>query len=417
MPYFFSLPRDSFVSIALILLLAVAGRTNGIAATSTRHSIRDWVSCTGTTDDTTGTIKAFAAAKSFAFTLVVDCPVFLHSGLAIDREIFIDNETSVDFAAPGKFIVDNLFHPAFVIANSSNITLSNWSVEWHGSVPVNPDVGGYESGGKFVKKSGQVQPAGAFNDLVLTNWLQTHRKITFDQSRGYVKAVWAGVNSSAVFFITGDSGNIVFSQLKLTVPAAAGADKFMPMAFSLSQNWKSNQTVTARTSVDAGHRGVPHGLTFSGIRLDGTLMGWQGNLQNAMFENITSGRYADLQDAQGKNVGGIGKWFPPPHLFYLNYPTAGDSRLFNTNIHLDSVLDAGPRLGTARDKGGYRLDQRLCIVPQAGLLGLFGRSLRQHAPRRFHGRAGLQRIDGEQRLRRVRFEFHPRLIPRRDPLP
>jgi hypothetical protein len=160
------------------------------------------------------------------------------------------------------------------------------------------------------------------------------------------------VNTSAVFYITGNSSNVVFAGLNLYVAAGAGGSKFIPMAFSLSQNWKSRQTVSGKTPITAQYVAVPHGLTFSGIKLDGTLMGWQGNARDVMFEHITSRRYGDLQDSSGRNVGGIKKWFPPPHLFYLNYGYEGDPKLFNANIHIDDVDDMGPRVGVARDKGG-----------------------------------------------------------------
>jgi hypothetical protein len=48
----------------------------------------------------------------------------------------------------------------------------------------------------------------------------------------------------------------------------------------------------------------------------------------------------------------VGKWFAPPHLFYLNYIIAGDPALFNRKIRIHDVIDAGVRIGTARDKGG-----------------------------------------------------------------
>jgi hypothetical protein len=272
--------------------------------------------------------------------------------LAIDRSIFIDNGTTVEFTGSGKFSVDNMFHPAFVIANSNSITLTNWNVEWDGVVPINPNVGGYELGGKFVAAPGSLQPAGAFNDLVLTPWLTANRSISFNETQGWVKAIWVGgVNISAVFYITGDTSDVVFTGLKLYVPSTVGADHFLPMAISLSANWKSSQTVNGKTPETTQYAAVPHTLTFSNIDFDGTLMGWQGNVQDTMFENITSHRYADLQDASGGNVGGIGKWFPPPHLFYLNVQAA-DPGLFNSNIHISNVLDQGPRLGVARDKGG-----------------------------------------------------------------
>jgi hypothetical protein len=329
--------------------MGIHGNAN---AATVKRSIRDWVSCSSTADETSGAIEAFAAARHNAFTLVVDCAVRLHSGLAIDRAIFIDNGTAVQFTAAGKFIVDNLFHPAFVIANSSDIVLTDWNVEWDSSVPVDPDVRGFELGGKFIDQKGITQPAGAFNDIVLSKWLVANRSITFNEERGYVNPVWVGaVNMSAVFYITGSTANVAFVGLKLGVPNAASGDKFLPMAFSLSQNWKSNQTVTGKTPHDAQYLAVPNHLTFSGITLDGTLMGWQGNVQDTLFENITSHRYADLQDAQGKYVGGIDKWFPPPHLFYLNHTLADDPRLYNTNIHFETVNDLGPRLGVARDTG------------------------------------------------------------------
>jgi hypothetical protein len=343
----------SMAPIVLLLSATVAGMQAGAASSPVKKSISAWVSCTGTSDDTSGAIRAFSAARNGAFTLVVDCPVRLHSGAAIDRVIFIDNGTSVEFTGSGKFFVDNLLHPAFVIANSNNISLVNWNVEWDGSVPVDPHTGSYEFGGKVVISSAMTPPAGAFNDIVLTQWLETNRSITFDQAKGYVKANWVGpASTGAVFYITGDSTSVVFTGLRLYVSPSVGADRFIPTAFSLSANWKSGQTVDATTLQTAQHLAVPHWLTFSGIALDGILMGWQGNVQDAMFENITSHRYSDLQDAKGGNVGGIGKWFPPPHLLYLNYDSGGDPALFNSNIHIDSVLDWGPRVGVARDKGG-----------------------------------------------------------------
>jgi len=336
------------VVFCLIVLLAAGLHSSAHASIS--RSIGEWVSCTGTKDDTAGATEAFAAAANGAFTLVVDCPVLLHSGLAIDRAIFLDNQTTVTFTGAGKFLVDNLFHPAFVIANSTHVTLTGWNVVWQGSVPVNPDVGGYVLDGKFVKAVGSLQPAGAFNDITLTGWLQAHRNIVFNEQHGFVKAVWVGgVNLSAVFYITGNSNNVVVSGMNLSVPASAGGSEFMPMAFSLSENWISDQTVTGQTPLTAKYAAVPHALTFSGIVLDGTLMGWQGSVQDSMFENITSKRYGDLQDVHGDNVGGIDLWFPPPHLFYFDHTLSGDPALYNANVHFDTVNDVGPRLGVARD--------------------------------------------------------------------
>ena len=175
----------------------------------------------------------------------------------------------------------------------------------------------------------------------------------FSQAYGWVQSLQSPpANVSAVFFISGDTSNVAFLGLTLRAPATAGGDAFIPMAFSMSANWKSSQTVNAGTPISSQTAAVPHDLTFSGIRLDGTLMGWQGTVQQTVFYNVESVRYGDLQDANGGNVGGIGKWFPPPHLIYLNYAYTGDPGLFTSNVQISDVLDLGLRVGRARDTGG-----------------------------------------------------------------
>lgn len=319
------------------------------AAVSDKKSISQWVSCNSTQDDSEGAIRAFAAARNNAFTLVVDCPVFIHSNLDIARVIYVDDGTSVEFTAAGKFIVDNVMHPAFVIANSSSITLTNWNVEYNATFPTNPDVGGYAQNGKFTQIAGHNQPS-VWNDLELTPWLATHRSIAF---KG-VKASWSGpTNVCAVFFLTGDTSQVTITGMNVHVPANVSADHFVPVVFAFTSNIKSNQfSVTPTSPRTAQYVAVPHNLTFSNITFDGTLMGWVGNVQDVSFEHIRSHRYADLEDASGGNNGGLGKWFAPPHLFYLGYPSNEDPALFNRNIKIHDVVDDGPRVGTARDKGG-----------------------------------------------------------------
>ena len=315
-----------------------------------KKSISHWATCDGQTDDSAAVAQAFAAASGGGFTLVVDCPVRLRIASDIAKPIFVDNDTAVQVTGSGVFVVDNVLQPAFVVAGSQNVTLTDWKVEYVGSLPVQPDVGGYERNGKFVPQSGTAQPAAAFNDLTLTPWLAAHRHIVFQHG---VTAEWDGPsNASAVFYVTGDVSNMAVTGMSLYVPATAGGNRFVPMAFSLTQNFKANQTVSATTPVTADYRAVPHGLVFTDIDFDGTYMGWQGTVQNATFSNVQSHRYGDLQDANGQNVGGVGKWFAPPHLFYLNYNAAGDSRLFTTNVSIANVVDEGPRVGVARDQGG-----------------------------------------------------------------
>jgi hypothetical protein len=278
----------------------------------------------------------------------VDCPVNIKIGTDIARTIFIEDGTTVEFTGTGKFTVDNVQIPAFVIADSSNINLTNWNVEYDASMPVNESIG-FEDNGQF--NNGKA--GNAFNDVRLTQWLAANKAIIFDRSRGNVNSQWTGTtNACAVFFITGDSSYVNVSGMHLYVPANVGGDRFIPVAFALGVNFKRSQTVSAETPMTGAHSAIPQDLTFSNITLDGTYMGWVGGLKNSTFENIQSDRYGDLQDAHGNNVGGLAKWFAPPHLFYLGYSPTGDPALFNTNIQIKNVVDNGIRIGRARDAGG-----------------------------------------------------------------
>ena len=339
--------------LALTLCVGSLASEVSRAGPMERKSISGWAGCSGVQDDAVNVARAFEAARHGAFTLVVDCPVRIHVGVDIARTVFIDDGTDVEFTGAGKFIVDNVFHPAFTIANSKDIVLKDWNVEYDASLPVNMKTGGYEDGGKFVPTGANAPAAGAFWDLRLSGWLTANRGVQFDKTQGNLASMWPGpTNMSAVFFFVGDTSNVKVTGLRLHALAAAGGDRFVPMAFSLTANYKSGQRVTGTTPRTAQFVGIPHELVFSNIDLDGIYMGWQGNAQNVLFEKIRSGRYADLQDERGENVGGVGKWFAPPHLFYLNYLTTGDAGLFNRNIKIHDVVDAGPRVGAARDKGG-----------------------------------------------------------------
>jgi hypothetical protein len=325
---------------------------NDETGNATYRSIRNWVSCSGNSDDTVAVQRAFAESRHGAFTLLIDCPVRIHSGLDIERVIYIDDGTTVEFRGSGKFTVDNVMHPAFVLANVSGVTLTNWNVEYDASLPVDPDVHGYGHNGQFVAVAGHSQPSPAWNDLAMTSWLTANRSIVFDRSNGNVRSRWIGLtNACAVFFINGDTSNVKVTGMNVHVPTSAGADRFVPVVFQFSPNFKSNQTVTAKTPINGQFFAVPHDLVFSDVTLDGTYMGWVGGAQNVVFDHIRSHRYADLQDANGGNVGGVGKWFAPPHLFYIVYDNTLDPALFSNRIRIHDVVDDGPRIGAARDKG------------------------------------------------------------------
>src|SRR5277367_605684 len=128
-----------------------------VIVNGTKKSIRNWVTCDGVTDDSLGVAQAFDAAKNNAFILEVDCPVFMHVGMDTTRTVFIDNGTQVDFSAAGLIILDNILVPSFVIADTNNVTLTNWNVKYVGNLPINP-----------MGQDGEY-PAATFSGMVLTH--------------------------------------------------------------------------------------------------------------------------------------------------------------------------------------------------------------------------------------------------------
>ena len=190
-------------------------------------------------------------------------------------------------------------------------------------------------------------PSTYFSDTVLTRWLEANRNINFTWP---MRAVWSGAtDDSTIFYLTGSTSDIDVEDMSVWVPKTAGADRYAPEVFALITGQTSNQTVTSSTPLMQPYYAIPRNLSFSGMTLDGTYMGFQGSAQNLKITNVVSYRYGDLQDASGGNVGGIDDWFAPPHLFYLNYNPNGDPSLFNNNIQISDVLDYGQRVGNPRD--------------------------------------------------------------------
>jgi len=334
--------------------LTVAGH---LSANPGVRSIREWVKGDGKTDDTLGVAAAFLACKNNAFTLQVDCPVLIQVGMDISRPIFVDNGTHVEFTNDGLFITDNVLIPTFVITNSSDISFTGLNLEYRGGLPVNWDVGGYYDKGVFVPiLRGYAQPSFVFNDRTMTSWLKANRDISFGNTKqGARSTPWHGPgNSSTIFMLVGSAHNVSFTKVRMFAPLSARGSNFIPMAFSFTLGYDSNQEPMAQGTNNwtaVPNLSVPSDIHFSDITLDGYYMGFQGTLQNSSFTDIVGKRCGDLQDNAGGNVGGMGKWFAPPHLFYINYlqPPLGDNRLSSKNLTILNVKDIGPRIGSARD--------------------------------------------------------------------
>ncbi len=98
--------------------------------TTVSKSIQEWVPCDGSTDYTDDVARALEAAASDGFTLIVDCPVRVHTGAQVSKSISISDGTTVRFTGAGEFRVINASHPAFEIAHPETVSLVDWNVTY-----------------------------------------------------------------------------------------------------------------------------------------------------------------------------------------------------------------------------------------------------------------------------------------------
>lgn len=335
--------------ILIIILVLCCNKYTYAASPITEIKMSHYSNCSNATDDDReNLIKALQDAKNNKAILNIDCSIKVHIGMDIENPIFIYNGTNITFSNNSSITVDNVFVPAFIIANTSDVHISNGSFIYDAQTPIDDHTHGYYMSKVWVPMTGDSPPANAFNNVTVSQWLTKNRGINFSQD---IFAFWTGIlDPEAIFYISGDSSNLSFNKISIKSISPNEPYKYVPIAFSLLPGYKSNQNVTASTTPTAQYMAVPNHISFTNITLDGILFGWHGTTQNTIFDNITSLRYSDLQDENGNNVGGVNKWFSPPHLFYINYETNLDPALYNSNLTISNIDDEGIRLGVARDK-------------------------------------------------------------------
>lgn len=151
--------------------------------------------------------------------MLVDCVATFDIGVNVDRSIFIDDDTTIEFTSAGKFIINNLFEPAFVIANTKNVTMTNWNVQRNSSMPITLNTNGYSLADKYYPTPGH-NGSGTFSDKVLSDWLTKNRGVQFPDgpSHGLWAYLLGSINISSTFFIIGDTTNVKITGLNLDVP-------------------------------------------------------------------------------------------------------------------------------------------------------------------------------------------------------
>jgi hypothetical protein len=93
-------------------------------------SIRAWVSCSETIDESLQLEQALVSAANNAFTLLIDCPVRFHTGTASTKSIAVPDGVTITFSGAGEFLTVSNGPPALTIAHPAEVTFVDWNLTY-----------------------------------------------------------------------------------------------------------------------------------------------------------------------------------------------------------------------------------------------------------------------------------------------
>ena len=108
-------------------LVNIVGGTTPPPPPPVTKSIKQWVSCSETIDESAQLASALQAAANNAFTLIIDCPVRLHTGTAALSSIVVPDGVTVQFVGAGEFLAVSNGPPALTVADPSQVTFIDWN--------------------------------------------------------------------------------------------------------------------------------------------------------------------------------------------------------------------------------------------------------------------------------------------------
>lgn len=286
---------------------------------------------------------ALQAALNLKQPLVVDCLANCVMGSDTTKGIFVPDGSDVTFTPQGQLNVDNAGFPALCFMHAAGI--------WRGTRI------------KYTGSLGVATPSsgGTWTNGPAKNYLSAHGYNTVFSGVG--GTYWAGpTNPCAILDIRG-AANMVFQGGKIFVDDGVTADRFAPVAFGFNAAYMPGEICSPGAPLS-----VPN-VNLSGWELDGALMGHVGGGGNVVLTNMTRKRYADLQDATGGNVGGIGNWFAPPHWFYLQGSPANPMCITGQNWVDRGVFCGSPLRRTVGS--GYMHSVKIELCNGSSLDGLY----------------------------------------------
>jgi hypothetical protein len=106
----------------------ITGGTAAVTKPAVTKSIRAWVSCSESIDESGQLEQALLSAANNAFTLIVDCPVRFHTGAASRTSIAVPDGVTISFEGAGEFLIVSNGPPALTVAHPTEVTFVDWNV-------------------------------------------------------------------------------------------------------------------------------------------------------------------------------------------------------------------------------------------------------------------------------------------------
>ncbi|MBU2903079.1 hypothetical protein [Maribacter dokdonensis] len=308
----------------------------------------------GVTDDRESFVKTLAYADSLGLRILIEKDIFLDVEETGTKSIFLEDNTWIEGVNDARIIVNNILSPAFYIALSKNVTITNLTFLYDQTYIANygEDYVGFADA--FLKNLQQ-----------LRDYLQNYKGVIyngiFPKDKGFV--------SFYSMFLLEAAENVVFENVKY-IAKGNTADTFIPFIIKMKEQYTANQTVGSISAPTS----ICRNIVLNNITVDGAIMGFQGIVDGFHVDNVNSYRYSDFQDVNGNYLGGfdgVNFDFPPPHLFYLNKDSSEDLTDFTTkNVNIYNVNDYGNYVGTLAVRGdvgvniGYANSLKLTQQPE-----------------------------------------------------
>ncbi|MBU2948822.1 hypothetical protein [Zobellia uliginosa] len=292
------------------------------------------------TDDREDFVETLDQAENIGAKVLVDTNMFLDLEETGKKSIFLADNTWLEGANEAHIRINNLLSPAFYMALTKNITITNVTFLYDQKYDAN-----YGWDDKIHRQ----------NTVVLTEYLEAKHGLEFKSSIAITKSPIAW--RSIIYMDAPENvklENVTFKAKGKT------ADSFIQWVIKLKEQYKPNQII----SNNSGATRIPNNILLKNVTIDGVIMGIQGIVDGFSSDGLVSQRYSDVQDINGNSIGGDGvggkNWMHPPHLIYLN---SDDSGVYHSqNINIYNTTDYGVYVGTKKVRGSFGYCHSLKLV-------------------------------------------------------